>query len=225
MVNNIINNELKKLKELLYNSRNPKDYEIILRLIDKDISKEYLDELSHHFGFGKTFCSSHFSFINKLTNEYIDIRPYVATVEKELSLEISKMEDSQEFTFNKDTAEFTVNFYQIKFIATNTSEDIKNYAINLAKKYQKIGKFAKCETRFKVTNHLLQNKYFINNFGQHEKFRLMKKLNLPEVKILSENEGILIYSNHVLDNKQVIAIKFNSLFENLQMLPVEAFKC
>lgn len=221
MINQKLNDNLKALKTLFYETENFDYAKILQPLINRDIDEGYLQELSSLFGFGKKFSPYHVLFTNQLTNEILNIDGYVNNINQQIYLEKTQVEENKEFVFNEKNNTYNITFYNIKFSSPSNGDDFKQYAIKLAKNYQRMGEFAKSQTQQVVVSCLLKDENFIDTFGNVDRSELIKKLNLPSIKLLSNNDGVIEYADHTLDNEHIISIEFTALYSNLTDVTID----
>lgn len=86
-------------------------------------------------------------------------------------------------------------------------------------------KIAECYKKelTKIVDFILKNDDFKSFYGEYNlnKEAIVEKLNKPTIRILNENSGVVIYTEHLLDDTHIISFEFIGLFEKLAYLSMD----
>lgn len=108
-------------------------------------------------------------------------------------------------------------------IINNIKFDLKNEYNEQEITYAK--KLAECyENELpKIVDFILNNDDFKSFYGEYNlnEKSIVEKLNMPNIRILNENSGVVTYTEHLFDDTHIISFEFMGLFEKLTYLSID----
>ena len=93
----------------------------------------------------------------------------------------------------------------IEFKCFDVNDRYLDYAITLASMYEDVS--------YDIVELLLESDEFYTYYNIDNHNLLASKLNKPSIYLINEDNGILIYSNHQLDEDHIIEIEFKGNFD------------
>ena len=206
MLNEELNNNLKELK----NSLEPtgiKDYSIFLdKFIDQEIDEVSLKELSEPFCWGGMLDTFSHVFKDKKTKKIIDTKELTRTICLQLFHMKEYFEASHSFIKNEETNEYELTYFDVNFSSFSDSEEVKKYIHKVARCYLAMQEYSKKQIKQVLATSLYKNDEFNQRVGDISRGILIKKLELPLIKITSNNSGVLVYNNHKLEKDYYFSV-------------------
>lgn len=118
------------------------------------------------------------------------------------------------FQYNEKYDEYRAILDGIEFTIDNDpTENEVIYATRLVKAYN--------DNLSNIAKFILNDESFIEFYGNFDESELIKLLKKPTIRIIRENEGVLSYCNHRLDDEHIISFEFLGDFSKMAYLTID----
>ena len=75
----------------------------------------------------------------------------------------------------------------------------------------------------KIVDFILNDDVFKCFYGEYDlnEESIVEKLNMPTIRLINENSGVVTYTEHLFDDTHIISLEFIGLFEKLAYLSID----
>ena len=213
MINEAINNNLKEIRKMVDPEEMIEHINFLDKFIDKDIDYASLKELAIEFSTCGMFYSFYHRNKEKLRKKFKNIDETMGRLCKQLFEQKCVFEAEIDFVKNEETGEYELTYFGVKTTSFSNSKNVKDYIHKLVRCYTAIQEYSKKQISQVVATNLYKSEEFNKYFNDVSRFSLIKNMNIPHIKVNTENSGVLIFENHNIKKDYIFSIEFTDVFK------------